>query len=212
MKTKKNKCAKTLGVLGGMLVMVLAFGLVLVGCATDGGKAPVVNGGETPVAEAVTGTDGGGTTYTSDGETIYAVGSTGPAGGLVFYYSAEGFVVDGLTGTFHYLEASPANVDLGGRTELSWQGRNGTACNTTATGIGGGYSNTNELQTHRAESHGHDNPAAHACWVYSAGGKDDWWLPSKDELNALYIEYAKLTDKTGWSNYYWSSSEYDADT
>jgi hypothetical protein len=46
MKTKKNKCAKTLGVLGGMLVMVLALGLALVGCATDGGKTPVVNGGE----------------------------------------------------------------------------------------------------------------------------------------------------------------------
>jgi uncharacterized protein YceK len=73
MKTKKNKFAKTLGVLAGMLVMVLALSFVLSGCATA----------EASVAEATTGTDGGGpnTVPKATAEASAAGAATGTDGG-----------------------------------------------------------------------------------------------------------------------------------
>jgi hypothetical protein len=151
-------------------------------------------------------------------ETTYTVGGTGPAGGLVFYYKAEGFEVDGLTGTFHYLEASPTDVEYNGNTVPEWGGF-GIVCGTTDdTTIGKGYVNTRTLQAH---NHGtlergvgtHD--AAKAAWNYSVikdgNTYEDWWLPSWDEITELGHVYTDfLSDKTGWGNKYWSSSENNA--
>ena len=57
--------------------------------------------------------------------------------------------------------------------------------------------------------------AAALAQAYSGGGHDDWYLPSKDELNQLYLnrdaiggfdtEYGREMDDLG--PYYWSSSE-----
>ena len=151
----------------------------------------------------------------------YTVGDTGPAGGLVFYVSRTGFTVDGLSGKFHYLEASLVEVSSFGT--ANWGG-NGTSCGNSATGIGTGYNNTIMLLD-CDHVHPSDNPNAHlwwghpvarAVWDYSVTNNDtifdDWWLPSKDELNELYKAYASLSDKTGWPTNrtgYWSSSEYD---
>jgi hypothetical protein len=64
--------------------------------------------------------------------------------------------------------------------------------------------------------------AANLTSAYRGGGKSDWFLPSKDELNQL-CQYAKGQTpsatpcdntsklKAGFADdYYWSSSEYDA--
>ncbi len=49
--------------------------------------------------------------------------------------------------------------------------------------------------------------AAQQCADLVAFGYDDWYLPAKDELNALYLEKDALG---GFSNaYYWSSTEYN---
>jgi hypothetical protein len=48
------------------------------------------------------------------------------------------------------------------------------------------------------------------CKELKTGGYDDWWLPTKEELNQFY-EYSKK-NYTGWNNnidYYWSSTEDD---
>lgn len=53
--------------------------------------------------------------------------------------------------------------------------------------------------------------AKEACAEYSFMGKNDWYLPSKDELNLLYVNLHKkgLGDFT--NNNYWSSTEYNID-
>jgi hypothetical protein len=50
--------------------------------------------------------------------------------------------------------------------------------------------------------------AATFCYNMAWGGRTDWYLPSKDELNKLYINRDKIPGLTeNGRNYYWSSSE-----
>lgn len=46
------------------------------------------------------------------------------------------------------------------------------------------------------------------CSEYRGGGYSDWYLPSKDELNLVYINLRR-TGKISGNDGYWSSSEYD---
>ena len=46
------------------------------------------------------------------------------------------------------------------------------------------------------------------CNVLTVGGHNDWFLPSKDELDKLYINKVAIGGFADY--YYWSSSEYDA--
>jgi hypothetical protein len=48
--------------------------------------------------------------------------------------------------------------------------------------------------------------AARLCGDLVLGGYSDWYLPSKDELNQLYINRVAIGGFA--SNYYWSSTEY----
>jgi hypothetical protein len=52
-----------------------------------------------------------------------------------------------------------------------------------------------------------DTYAAGIAWAYTNNSKTDWHLPSKDELNELYLR----RDTVGGfsTNYWWSSSEND---
>jgi hypothetical protein len=49
--------------------------------------------------------------------------------------------------------------------------------------------------------------AARLCRDFRGGGFADWYLPSKDELNTLYLQRSAI-GKFG-DNIYWSSSQYD---
>jgi hypothetical protein len=84
---------------------------------------------------------------------------------------------------------------------------NGTNKITGAKGvvIGTGFANTNSIIS--AQSEITTSYAAGLARANKGGGYDDWFLPSKDELNKLYIN--KVIIGGFVNNNYWSSSEKD---
>ncbi len=134
----------------------------------------------------------------------YSVGDKGPAGGFIFYdcdADNDSGNADGLISTdcgWRYLEA--ASADLTGT--YTW-GNDGSF-GTTKTGIGTGKNNTKIL----AEK-GVDYKAANAVWGKTIDGYNDWFLPSKDELNLMYANLYQKELGSFDSGWYWSSSEYN---
>ena len=84
----------------------------------------------------------------------------------------------------------------------------------TSTAIGTGSSNTDAI----IAAQGSGSYAAQLCADYSVTVDgityDDWFLPSKDELNLLYLQHTLIGGFTDdvtteiYGDYYWSSSEY----
>jgi len=80
----------------------------------------------------------------------------------------------------------------------------------TGTALGTGSSNTDNIiaQAVAAGNNTLTSYAAGLARAHNGGGYNDWYLPSKDELNKLYLNRVAIG---GFANdYYWSSSEYDA--
>jgi len=73
--------------------------------------------------------------------------------------------------------------------------------------VGYGKANSNDI----LRSCGTSNSAARLCANYTYDGFSDWSLPSKDELNQIYLQADKIggIDKT---DLYWSSTEYQGTT
>jgi len=158
------------------------------------------------------------------------VGDIGPGGGVVFYDA-------GKTESWgRYLEASPASCQKSGLTwRIALPGKRGTKqlpmlYPTWATAarqrieakrLGMGKANTAlVIKQHKAlPQTSLDATAAGYANSLVCGGKDDWFLPSKDELDTLYNVLA-LTDNDLTGNnsfgftrgFYWTSSEYNNET
>ena len=157
-----------------------------------------------------TGSNGHDATLTCAQGGTCIVGNTGPGGGIVFYVQTAT-----VAAPWRYLEAAP-NTWSGGVSDpiIPWcsntsafvgaltSGSSGTS--NTLTAIGTGFSNTKMMLG--SCTFGAANMAA----SYNGGGKSDWFLPSKDELNALNIEVATVGGFSTWM--YWSSSEASADS
>jgi len=143
-----------------------------------------------------------------------SIGDVGPAGGVVFYDPGEHKTWG------RYLEASPvANEGVG----LPWKRL--TAIDkkrpvyrdvlkvkaqtqrVLATQIGMGKINTERI----VKIYGRGRYAARYAHAMVLGGYDDWFLPSKDELNVMYSVLGTASPGIGSyaRSFYWSSSEYD---
>ena len=86
---------------------------------------------------------------------------------------------------------------------IRWYNGEYTITGATGTAIGTGLSNTNTVissQGGTATSY-----AAGIARAYAGGGYNDWYLPSKDELNKLYLNRASIGNFGNWN--YWTSSE-----
>jgi hypothetical protein len=177
---------------------------------------------------------------------VYTVGQTGPGGGTIFYVATTPFACGPTrAATCTYLEAAPSGWNGGSSDdpERSWAQnapvyRQDQAVNNasspetaTATAIGWGYRNTRAIVLQ-----GNSNSATSAAALadshtvtVSGVTYDDWYLPSKDELNQMckwQKGVAWTSDATvctggminsglgaagfGSIRNYWSSSEIDA--
>jgi hypothetical protein len=136
-----------------------------------------------------------------DKDGTLSLGDTGPGGGIIFYFDPAGFTMTDTGLPAHYLEAAP--VDQG--TYLKWAS---TAYETTligtGTAIGTGRDNTARILAADPTA-----PAALACDSYNNGGEDDWFLPSKDELDKLYDQRTLFSIPP---QLFWSSSEFTYDS
>ena len=128
--------------------------------------------------------------------TILTVG-TSYGGGVIAYLLQPGDI--GYDPSVqHGLIAATSDQSAG----VQWY--NGSYTNTYATGtvIGTGLSNTMAIIANQ----GAGSYAATVARSYTGGGFTDWYLPSKDELNKLYINETAIGGFA--SANYWSSSEY----
>jgi len=138
------------------------------------------------------GTGGGGSSVVT-----YAIGDTGPSGvGIVFYITDGGL---------HGLEMAPDDQS----TEAAWSNIADELIGTTGTEIGTGFVNTVAIMNQS----GNTISAAEICRNYRYLEEGNWFLPSKDELNAIWDNIVDDGDGHnsgvgGFANaYYWSSSE-----
>jgi len=127
----------------------------------------------------------------------HAVGDS-YGGGIVF------FVYDGGQ---HGLIAATEDQSTG----IRWHGGSDTNTRARADGIGAGLKNTAIIIANQGSVDG-DAFAATFCNEYSVTADGvtygDWYLPSKYELNLLYLQKDVVGSFPG--RYYWSSTEYDA--
>jgi len=124
--------------------------------------------------------------------TVYKLGDKGPAGGIIFYDKGV------FTNGWQYMEAAPNDIG-----PAQW-GAYGTDVNGTSTSAGTGKANTQRIVP--VLNQVNDDGAALLCTALNINGYTGWFLPSKDELNLMYVNL-KVKGLGGFGNrYYWSSS------
>lgn len=142
--------------------------------------------------------------YPDDGPTRYAIGDTGPAGGLIFYIDEDD------EHDWRYLEAWIADETVlidRYEDEYPWSYEYYSSIDETSTGIGTGYANTYEVLNE------YPNYAAKVAAQAEHDDRDDWFLPSIDELEQMYENLHAQDPPLGnfFEGDYWSSSEVSAD-
>lgn len=133
--------------------------------------------------------------YGLERDNLYSIGDKGPAGGIIFFINPE-FKRDG----WKYLEVAPDDIG-----SAKWSSRKKNISGAKGIPIGTGKKNTLAI----IDSIEEERIAARLCAEYRGGGENDWFLPSRDELDLIYKllhkrKFLKLPQKL-----YWSSTESD---
>lgn len=134
----------------------------------------------------------------------YVPGDVGPSGGSIFYVNPN-FATDG----WRYLEAAPFDQSAGAK----WGCFRRMIPGARGTAIGSGRQNTADMLAACAEP----GTAAHLCATLEVNGIRGWFLPSRDELTAMYKHLratgiASFGDRGVADNFsYWASSQQTAD-
>ena len=162
--------------------------------AADKTKLDGMDGSETKLSAGtnvtITGSGTTGSPYVVNaaGVTTLTIGQA-YQGGIIFWVDATGQ---------HGLIAATSDQSTG----IEWNNGTYTTTNAVRDGIGAGMYNTERIIANQAAG----SYAAQLCANYQGGGYGDWYLPSKYELNLLYL--ARTAVGGFASAYYWSSSEY----
>jgi len=146
---------------------------------------------------------------------ICKVRDIGPGGGIVFYdagatQSWGRYLEAAITGTSSWTPGTAATTSTAATpgTEAQW-GCNGTSVPGTSIEIGTGQANTKIITDAKCVGTDGSLSAASIAKAYNGGGKADWFLPSRKELNALCLEFFNDPNskyiKWGW----WSTAQLD---
>jgi hypothetical protein len=166
-------------------IIMIILSLILLGCKPDGSETKVTAGNDV----VITGTGTIENPYVVSSKAHYIGESYG--GGIVFYVYDNGQ---------HGLIAD--TTDQSKRPRCT--GIRPSTNNPVRDGIGAGKFNTERMIANLREE-SVDLTAAQICANYQGGNYGDWYLPSKYELNLLYMQ----KDVVGGfvHPYYWSSNE-----
>jgi Protein of unknown function (DUF1566) len=129
------------------------------------------------------------TVYQCNNPGKYQIGQS-YGGGIIFYLDNT---------QEHGLIAAPNDLP-----NVEWGPLN-FATNAKGIAIGTGQSNTTTITA----AQGAGNYAAKSCDDLILNGYSDWYLPSRDELNELYIQKSEVGGFV--TGHYWSSTENDAE-
>jgi hypothetical protein len=128
----------------------------------------------------------------------YKVGDTGPAGGIIFYVNPN--ANDG----WKYLEAAPATAEATCQWSISQT--ISTKPIKDSRGIGTGKPNSEYIMQQAMQLGGGFGWAAQLCDELEVSGFDDWFLPSRDELNVMWGVLHRKGQGGFKSEWYWSST------
>jgi len=168
-----------------------------VATVANGVVTPVTAGTTTIIVETVDGGLSATCTVTVNPAAVAIGDSYG--GGIVAYILQSGD--PGYDANIqHGLIAATADQSTG----IQWYNGSYVVTGATGTAIGTGQANTTAI----VEKQGAGSYAAKLCHDLTVGGYNDWFLPSKDELNKLYINKVAIGGFADLS--YWSSSELSA--
>ena len=132
---------------------------------------------------------------------VYTVGQTGPGGGKIFYVAATPFTCGPTrASTCNYLEVAPngwngtADDPQRGWAHNDFQNTSVPGNGATATAIGWGYRNTLAIVDQGNNATALVSAALANTYTVTIAGNvyDDWFLPSKDEINELYLSKSAI--------------------
>ena len=143
-------------------------------------------------------------TFTTTATAIIPTIGSSLGGGVVAYVYQNGD--PGYTST--NIPVLIAGNDVLGFTR--WYNGSSIATGATSAALGSGFANTNTIITSQGASTGGYTYAAALARNYTGGGFTDWYLPSQNELNQLYLNRVAIGGFTNAYNYFWASTEVDA--